>query len=113
MYRIIEHFFLFLTRLGYKCPLGFNAAEYYVSLLGVQLDKEMESRDRIRKICDEYQRSDVAADIENQVGDIKDETEYFNGFVDEKVSGEDFRTNYCKKKCILMTPVPNDLHYGR
>lgn len=84
----IQLFFLVLTRLGYKCPLGFNAAEYYVSLLGVQLDKEKESRDRIRKICDEYQRSDVAAEIENQVGDIKDETEYFNGFTDQKVSGE-------------------------
>lgn len=85
-YEILFHF---LTRLGYKCPLGFNAAEYYVSLLGVQLDKEKESRDRIRRICDEYQRSDVAAEIETQVGDIKDETEYFNGFVDKKVGGED------------------------
>lgn len=82
----MKSFYLFLTRLGYKCPLGFNAAEYYVSLLGVQLDKEMESRDRIRKICDEYQRSDVASDIEEQVGDIKDETEYFNGSTDGKVS---------------------------
>lgn len=84
-----EILFHFLTRLGYKCPLGFNAAEYYVSLLGVQLDKEKESRDRIRRICDEYQRSDVAAEIETQVGDIKDETEYFNGIVDKKVGGED------------------------
>lgn len=86
LYSITKLFFFVLKRLGYKCPLGFNAAEYYVSLLGIQLDKEMESRDKIRKICDEYQRSDIAAEIENQVGDIKDVTEYFNGFTDEKVS---------------------------
>ncbi|XP_026319908.1 protein scarlet-like isoform X1 [Hyposmocoma kahamanoa] len=97
----------FFSSLGYKCPLGFNAAEYYVSLLGVQLDKEKESRDRIRKICDEYQRSDVAAEIENQVGDIKDETEYFNGFVDEKNQHFEryltlVKVNYCVQFYWLM-----------
>ncbi|XP_049873482.1 protein scarlet-like isoform X2 [Pectinophora gossypiella] len=74
----------FFASLDYKCPVGFNAAEYYVSLLGIQIDKEMESRDRIRKICDEYQRSDIAADIEIKVGDIRDEVDYFNGTLDEK-----------------------------
>lgn len=73
------------NRLGYKCPVGFNAAEYYVSLLGIQVDKEMESRERIRRICDEYQRSEIAVDIENRVGDVKDETEYFDGTADNKV----------------------------
>ncbi|KAL0851501.1 hypothetical protein ABMA28_007292 [Loxostege sticticalis] len=76
-----DHFF---ASLNFKCPVGFNAAEYYVSLLGVQVDKEMESRDRIRRICDEYQRSDIAAEIDNRVGDVKDETEYFDGTADDK-----------------------------
>ncbi|XP_028166608.1 protein scarlet-like isoform X3 [Ostrinia furnacalis] len=80
----IEQADIFFTSLGFKCPMGFNAAEYYVSLLGVQVDKEMESRERIRKICDEYQRSEIAVDIENRVGDVKDETEYFEGTVDNK-----------------------------
>ncbi|CAG9796956.1 unnamed protein product [Diatraea saccharalis] len=71
-----DHFF---ASLGYKCPVGFNPAEYYVSLLGIQLDKELESRERIRRICDEYQRSEIAAEIESKVGDVKDEVEYFNG----------------------------------
>lgn len=75
----------FLHSLGYKCPLGFNAAEYYVSLLGVQLDKEADSRERIRKICDEYHRSDIANEIDARVGDVQDEMEYFNGELDEKV----------------------------
>lgn len=65
--------------------MGYNAAEYYVSLLGIKLGKEMESRDRIRKICDEYQRSTLATDIENRVGEVQDEAEYFNGTLDEKV----------------------------
>lgn len=60
----------------------------------------MESRDRIRKICDEYQRSDVASEIEEKVGDIKDETEYFNGFADENVSKENFTTDYGSLKEI-------------
>ncbi|KAM3959016.1 protein scarlet [Aphomia sociella] len=72
----------FFGSLNYKCPVGFNAAEYYVTLLGVQIDKEMESRERIRRICDEYQRSEIAADIESRVGDVQDETEYFNGVND-------------------------------
>ncbi|KAJ8736590.1 hypothetical protein PYW08_007246 [Mythimna loreyi] len=80
----IEQADQFFASLNYKCPLGFNAAEYYISLLGIQVDKEMESRDRIRKICDEYSRSDIAAEIDNKVGMVKDETEYFNGETDEK-----------------------------
>ncbi|XP_075992836.1 protein scarlet-like isoform X2 [Anticarsia gemmatalis] len=74
----------FFGSLNYKCPVGFNAAEYYISLLGIELDKEQESRDRIRRICDEFQRSDIAGEIENKVGVVRDENEYFNGTVDEK-----------------------------
>ncbi|XP_013188646.2 protein scarlet [Amyelois transitella] len=80
----IEQADQFFGSINYKCPVGFNAAEYYVSLLGVQLDKELESRERIRRICDEYQRSDIAADIESRVGDVQDENEYFNGEIDDK-----------------------------
>ncbi|CAH3965837.1 protein scarlet-like isoform X2 [Pieris brassicae] len=80
----IEQADQFFASLNYKCPVGFNAAEYYVSLLGVQTDKELESQERIRRICNEYQRSDIAVAIENRVGDVKDELEYFNGTVDEK-----------------------------
>ncbi|CAH2050006.1 unnamed protein product, partial [Iphiclides podalirius] len=80
----IEQADQFFASLNYKCPVGFNAAEYYVSLLGVEVDKEMESRDRIRRICNEYQRSEFATAIENRVGDVKDEIEYFNGTSDEK-----------------------------
>lgn len=76
----------FFHSLNYKCPVGFNAAEYYVTLLGIEIDKEMESRERIRRICNEYQRSDIAAAIESRVGDVKDEIEYFNGTTDEKVN---------------------------
>lgn len=78
----------FSNSLNYKCPLGFNAAEYYISILGVEVDKEAESRLRIRRICDEYSRSDIAAEIDNRVGNVRDETEYFNGTVNEKVRGK-------------------------
>ncbi|CAH0592221.1 unnamed protein product [Chrysodeixis includens] len=74
----------FFASLNYKCPLGFNAAEYYISILGVEVDKEAESRLRIRRICDEYSRSDIATEIDNRVGNVRDETEYFNGTVNEK-----------------------------
>ncbi|CAK1544449.1 unnamed protein product [Leptosia nina] len=83
----IEQADQFFASLNFKCPVGFNAAEYYVSLLGVQIDKEAESQERIRRICNEYQRSDIAISIENRVGDVKDELEYFNGNVDEKFVG--------------------------
>ncbi|XP_068626239.1 protein scarlet-like [Battus philenor] len=80
----IEQADQFFASLNYKCPVGFNAAEYYVSLLGVELDREVESRERIRRICNEYQRSDFATAIENQIGEVKDENEYFNGTLDQK-----------------------------
>ncbi|XP_045771252.1 protein scarlet-like [Maniola jurtina] len=80
----IEQADQFFASLNFKCPVGFNAAEYYVTLLGVDVEKEMESRDRIRRICNEYQRSHYAAAIESRVGDVKDEMEYFNGDIDEK-----------------------------
>lgn len=74
----------FFASIKYTCPIGFNAAEYYISLLGIEIEKEQESRERIRRICDEFQRSDIAADIERRVGDVRDENEYFNGTLDEK-----------------------------
>ncbi|XP_037298554.1 protein scarlet [Manduca sexta] len=80
----IEQADQFFASLNYKCPVGFNAAEYYVSLLGIKVGKEMESRDRIRRICDEYQRSEIASDIDSRVGEVQDETEYFNGTLDHK-----------------------------
>lgn len=55
-------------------------------MLGIEADKEIESRDRIRRICDEYSRSEIAAEIDNRVGNVRDENEYFNGETDEKVS---------------------------
>ncbi|OWR49892.1 protein scarlet-like [Danaus plexippus] len=80
----IEQADQFFASMNYKCPVGFNAAEYYVTLLGIEADKELESRERIRRICNEYQRSSIAEAIENRVGDVKDEMEYFNGSGDEK-----------------------------
>ncbi|CAB3239688.1 unnamed protein product [Arctia plantaginis] len=79
----MDHAEQFFGSLNYKCPVGFNAAEYYISLLGIQIDKEFESRERIRRICDEYQRSSYAVEIERRV-DVRDEDEYFNGTTDEK-----------------------------
>ncbi|CAH2236224.1 jg22035 [Pararge aegeria aegeria] len=80
----IEQADQFFASLNYKCPVGFNAAEYYVTLLGVDTENEMDSRERIRRICNEYQRSHIAAAIDSRVGDVKDEMEYFNGDTDEK-----------------------------
>lgn len=82
--------------MNYKCPVGFNAAEYYVTLLGIEADKELESRERIRRICNEYQRSSIAEAIENRVGDVKDEMEYFNGSGDEKVQNLSQYMSICR-----------------
>ncbi|GBP13327.1 Protein scarlet [Eumeta japonica] len=69
----IEQADQYFASLNHKCPIGFNAAEYYVTLLGIEIDKENESRDRIRRICDEFQRSNIALDIQRKVNDVKDE----------------------------------------
>ncbi|XP_076032222.1 protein scarlet-like isoform X2 [Oratosquilla oratoria] len=54
----------FFDGLGHKCPATFNPADYYIHTLAVLPGHEFRSRDRIKRICDNFAVSAYAKDIE-------------------------------------------------
>ncbi|EDV45682.1 protein white [Drosophila erecta] len=54
----------FFSYVGAQCPTNYNPADFYVQVLAVVPGREMESRDRIAKICDNFAISKVARDME-------------------------------------------------
>ncbi|XP_068154443.1 protein white [Drosophila tropicalis] len=54
----------FFSYVGAQCPTNYNPADFYVQVLAVVPGRELESRDRIAKICDNFAISKVARDME-------------------------------------------------
>ncbi|ROT82616.1 ABC protein, subfamily ABCG [Penaeus vannamei] len=54
----------FLDGLGHKCPATFNPADFYIHTLAVQPGHELRSRERIKRICDNFAVSAYAKDID-------------------------------------------------
>ncbi|KAK7073425.1 hypothetical protein SK128_022038, partial [Halocaridina rubra] len=54
----------FLDSLGHKCPSTFNPADYYIHTLAVLPGHENRSRERIKRICDNFAVSAYAKDID-------------------------------------------------
>ncbi|XP_039499342.1 protein white isoform X3 [Drosophila santomea] len=54
----------FFSYVGAQCPTNYNPADFYVQVLAVVPGREVESRDRIAKICDNFAISKVARDME-------------------------------------------------
>lgn len=49
---------------GAQCPTNYNPADFYVQVLAIVPGREVESRERIAKICDNFAISKVARDME-------------------------------------------------
>ncbi|XP_050698008.1 protein scarlet-like isoform X2 [Eriocheir sinensis] len=54
----------FLESLGHKCPSTFNPADYYIHTLAVFPGHETRSRERIRRICDNFAVSAYCKDVD-------------------------------------------------
>ncbi|XP_064099216.1 protein scarlet-like isoform X1 [Macrobrachium nipponense] len=54
----------FLDGLGHKCPSTFNPADFFIHTLAVQPGHELRSRERIKRICDNFAVSAYAKDID-------------------------------------------------
>lgn len=50
--------------MGAQCPTNYNPADFYVQVLAIVPGREVESRERIGKICDSFATSKVARDME-------------------------------------------------
>jgi len=49
---------------GAQCPTNYNPADFYVQVVAIVPGREVESRERIAKICDNFAISKVARDME-------------------------------------------------
>ncbi|EDW05654.1 protein white [Drosophila mojavensis] len=54
----------FFSYVGAQCPTNYNPADFYVQVLAIVPGREVESRERIAKICDNFAISKVARDME-------------------------------------------------
>ncbi|KAH8386471.1 hypothetical protein KR093_000765 [Drosophila rubida] len=54
----------FFSYVGAQCPTNYNPADFYVQVLAIVPGREVESRERIGKICDNFAISKVARDME-------------------------------------------------
>ena len=45
--------------LGYGCPANYNPSDHYIYTLAVIPNKEIESKERLKTICDTFKNSDV------------------------------------------------------
>ncbi|XP_055525675.1 protein white isoform X2 [Wyeomyia smithii] len=53
----------FFSQLGIPCPPNYNPADFYVQMLAIAPNKELECRDTIKKICDSFAVSTMARDV--------------------------------------------------
>ncbi|XP_061399143.1 protein white [Musca vetustissima] len=60
----------FFSFIGAQCPNNYNPADFYVQVLAVVPGREVESRDRISKICDNFAVGKVAREMEQSVQKI-------------------------------------------
>lgn len=54
----------YIFRLGYACPSSYNPADYYIKVLAVTPGNEDNSRQMIKKICNQFLVSDYNKEIE-------------------------------------------------
>ncbi|XP_055625717.1 protein white isoform X2 [Toxorhynchites rutilus septentrionalis] len=70
----------FFSQLGIPCPPNYNPADFYVQMLAIAPNKEVECRDTIKKICDSFAVSPIARDVAEMANVGKGENEvYFSG----------------------------------
>ncbi|KAK8393903.1 hypothetical protein O3P69_006917 [Scylla paramamosain] len=58
----------FFESLGYKCPVTFNPADFYINTLAVLPGSETTSFERIERICNSYAKSVYCRDVKVTIG---------------------------------------------
>ena len=66
-----------MAGLGLVCPEQYNPADFYIRTLAVHPGKEEQSKDQIRRICDEFSTSPGGKEIDKKVRkEMKSDVEY-------------------------------------
>ncbi|KAJ8038182.1 Protein white [Holothuria leucospilota] len=60
---IVDHF----SPLGYQCPDDFSPSDYYIAVLSIVPGHERAAYDRVDELCDNFQKSQHAANIEEAI----------------------------------------------
>ncbi|XP_055690663.1 protein white isoform X2 [Lutzomyia longipalpis] len=61
----------FFMSVGRPCPPNYNPADHFIQVLAIQSHHEEESRESITKICDAYDRDEIASDVKKTIKDQK------------------------------------------
>lgn len=62
----------YFNRLGMKCPINYNPADFFIHELAVMPGKELESKRKVNRICDYYEK------MQTRVDDSKRQSSFVN-----------------------------------
>lgn len=64
--------------MGVPCPVNYNPADYFVQLLAIAPNKELECRTTIKKICDSFAVSTLAEEVNTLASNLGSNEELAN-----------------------------------
>jgi len=94
---------MFFSSLDFPCPLHYNPADHYVQVLAIAPGDEELCRNRVRKICDEFDVSSGGQEIK-QVLKFQRPNSYLSSSL-ENVSRQTrspYKANWCKQFTALL-----------
>lgn len=56
---------------GFDCPLNYNPADFYIQVLALDPNGELESRKQVQRICDSFATDKLADAIQANIQEIK------------------------------------------
>ena len=62
----------FFANTGYPCPVNYNPADHYLGVLAVAPGKEEESKQKITKICDDFEKCEYGLEMQKELVSLKE-----------------------------------------
>ncbi|XP_067640277.1 protein white [Eurosta solidaginis] len=81
----------FFSYIGAQCPHNYNPADFYVQVLAVVPGREVESRERIAKICDNFAVGKISREMEQNFQKLANS----NGLSREDENGFTYKASWC------------------
>ncbi|XP_078703250.1 protein white-like [Branchiostoma floridae x Branchiostoma belcheri] len=88
----------FFGSVGYACPPAFNPADFFIQTLAIRPGKEEKSRDRVEKICDQFQEVRENKDSKKQVA--ANHVDY--GVVEDYSSRSRYKASWLQQFLAMM-----------
>nr|XP_022306294.1 protein white-like isoform X2 [Crassostrea virginica] len=65
----------FFKNNGHSCPMNYNPADHFIITLAIVPGKEAECRERVQKICDNFEASPACKEIKDKTSDLSNHPE--------------------------------------